>query len=215
MPVSRRIVQKPSSTQAPMIPTAGSARPKSASQVRVRPPRPTAESELVDEAVLGEQPGPHDARGDQWDDLREEEDGSGDRAERAGRHASDERRDEEAQHDGDAAEEDDELEGVDDDAHEVRVGEGLDVVVEADERGLADAVPAQGGVLHGQSEWQQDERGVDDEGRQDEEPARPANAADPAPCARSAGGSERRSRRAGQVPTRLCRSCDRAGTIGH
>ena len=174
-------MQRPSSTQAPMTPTAGRARPKSASQVRVRPPRPTAASTWLTRPFFESSQVHMMPAATSGMTCGQEEDGSGGRTERAGRDASDERRDEEAEHDGDAAEEDDELEGVEDDADEVGVGEDLDVVVEADERRLADAVPAQGRVQHGQGERQQDERGVDDEGRQDEEPARPANAADPAP----------------------------------
>lgn len=44
IPVTSRIVQRPSSTQAPMTPTAGSAVSKSPSQARATPPRPTARS---------------------------------------------------------------------------------------------------------------------------------------------------------------------------
>ena len=43
MPASSSTVQRPSSTQAPITPTAGSAVPKSPSQARVTPPRPTAD----------------------------------------------------------------------------------------------------------------------------------------------------------------------------
>ena len=42
MPVSSRTVQKPSSTQIPMMPTAGSAVSKSPSQARVTSPSPIA-----------------------------------------------------------------------------------------------------------------------------------------------------------------------------
>ena len=44
MPVTSRIVQRPSRTQAPMTPTAGSAVSKSPSQARATPPSPTARS---------------------------------------------------------------------------------------------------------------------------------------------------------------------------
>ena len=56
-----------------MTPTAGRARPKSASQVRVDAAEADGGQDLVDEAVLREQPGPHDARRDERDDLRQEE----------------------------------------------------------------------------------------------------------------------------------------------
>ena len=74
MPVSSRTVQKPSRTQTPMRPTAGSAVSKSPSQARVTSPRPIAVRTWLIKTGQGQQPAPDDAGRDQRDDLGQEED---------------------------------------------------------------------------------------------------------------------------------------------
>ncbi len=92
MPVSSRTVQNPSRTQIPMMPTAGRAVSKSPSQARVTSPRPIAVEDLVDETGQGQQPAPDDARRDERDDLRQEQDRPRDRSEPPGRDAMDDAR---------------------------------------------------------------------------------------------------------------------------
>ena len=116
-------MQRPSSTQAPITPTAGSAVPKSPSQARVTPPSPTADriwlTTPVDEstqlhAIPAATSGTTCGRN------------STVRAAaliRPRRDPPHHRRDDQAEHDRDAAEEDDQLERVPEDAEQVVVGE--------------------------------------------------------------------------------------------
>ena len=91
--------------------------------------------------------------------------------------------------DRDEAEEDDELEGVEDRVEQLLVAEHLRVVVEADPGRHPDAVPVVERVLEAQDERLEDEHRVEREGGHDEQPAQEMIAANPP---EEPGGSPRR-----------------------
>ena len=160
MPVSSRTVQKPSRTQTPIRPTAGSAVSKSPSQARAMPPRPIAVEDLVDQPGQRQQPAPDDAGGDERDDLRQEQDGPGDRAQPPARDAMDHARRHEPEAHRDEAVEQDQPERVEERLDELRIAQDGHVVRQPDPRRGADAVPAVQRVLHRQGEWLEHEHGV-------------------------------------------------------
>ena len=112
----------------PMRPTAGSAVSKSPSQARVISAEPDGGEGLVDQARQGQEPAPDDAGGDQRDDLREEQHGPGEASETPGRHAMDDRCGHQPERHGNEAEEQHQLERIDDRSEQVGVAQHGEVV---------------------------------------------------------------------------------------
>ena len=121
-------MQKPSRTQIPMSPTAGSAVSKSPSQARVMSPSPIAvRTWLTRPDSDSSRPQMMPGR-DERDDLRQEQHRPGQRAQPAGRDPVDDGRGDQAEGHRDEAEEDDEPERVEERLDEPRLGQDADVV---------------------------------------------------------------------------------------
>ena len=123
-PVSSRTVQSPSRTQTPMTPTAGSAESKSPSQARVTPPSPIADRTWLTRPDVDSSPLQMIPAATSGMTCGQEQDGPGRRS-RSARSAMRwmTRATTSPRPTGMKREEHDELEGVEDHADEVRIGE--------------------------------------------------------------------------------------------
>ena len=151
-------MQSPSSTHAPITPTAGSAVAEVAQPGACDAAQSDRRQALVDDAVGGEHPTPGDAGGDERDDLRQEQHGPPGRADPPRCHPPHHSRDDQTEYDRDAGEEDDQLEGVFERADKLVVGEDGLEVVEPGPLGRGDTVPAVERVPEGLDDWPEHEK---------------------------------------------------------
>ena len=152
-------MQNPSSTQMPMTPTAGRAKPKSPSHARVTLPRPTAE-----DLVRGRgrrPPTPGDPGCDERHDLGEEKHRACNGAARPVMTALHHRRDDQPKDDRDRGEVDDQFKRVSQDAYERWVGKHSPVVRESDPSSPeGDPVPVVERVAEAVDERPEDEHAI-------------------------------------------------------